>query len=169
MFRYDFNMRKLIYTLALTMFLIPSANAASLMGRLGIGMSEYLPSGMQTLSLKLQRNRSVALGGMFGLDSSNSGANYALGVKMYRLIYEEPQLNFFSAVSGTYYTYQDSTNTTAAGYLVDGTFGSEFSFQGLESIGFSFEFGIGMYTYDNETHIATTGYNMIKSAVHFYL
>ena len=43
------------------------------------------------------------------------------------------------------------------------------NFQGLESIGFSFEFGVSMYNYEGDSHIATTGYNFIRSAIHFYL
>ena len=125
---------------------------------------------MKTLSLKLQRNRSTAFGGFFGLDSSDDGSHYALGLKYYRLIYEEPQLNFYGAFSAATFTYFDEADDeTESGNQVDGLFGAEFNFQGLESIGFSFEFGVSMYNYEGDSHIATTGYNFIRSAIHFYL
>lgn len=144
--------------------------AASQVGRLGVGMSNYLVTGMKTISLKLQRNRASALGGTFGIDSSSEGSFYALGLRYYRLIYEEPQLNFYSTFGGAMFTYNNTDlDATESGYQVDGMFGTEFSFQGMESVGFSFEFGIGMYKNQGETHIATMGYNVLQSAVHFYL
>lgn len=146
------------------------ANAASLIGRLGIGMTSHIESGMKAISMKLQRNRSSALGGHFGLDSSSDGLFYAVGLKGYKYIYEEPQLNFYSALGGTLFTYKNAANDdTENGYQVDGTFGAEFAFQGLESVGFSFEFGVGFSKYQEETHLKTIGHSVIASAVHFYL
>ncbi|MBD64235.1 MAG: hypothetical protein CME62_03455 [Halobacteriovoraceae bacterium] len=144
--------------------------AAGQIGRLGVGMSDHLITDMKTLSLKLRRNRSSALGGNFGIDSSSEGSFYALGIKYYKLIYEEPQLNFYSTFAGNIFTYEnEEEDSTEQGYQVDGMFGTEFSFQGLDSIGFSFEFGVSFYDYNDETHITTNGNNMIRSAVHFYL
>jgi len=161
---------KKILLISLLLISSQGAFAASQIGRLGVGMSNHIVSGLQTISLKLQRNRSTALGGLFGLDSSPDGSFYALGLKYYRLIYEEPQLNFYSSLAGAMFTYKDTTkDATDQGYQVDGLFGAEFSFQGIESVGFSFEFGMGMYKYQGDTHISTLGYNIVKSAVHFYL
>jgi hypothetical protein len=162
-------MKIIIFTMALLFFIPQSSYAASLIGRLGIGMTNHLESQMPAISLKLQRNRSAALGGHFGIDSGSGGVSYALGLKGYKYIYEEPQLNFYSALSGTYFTYKDLAEDTATGYQVDATFGAEFSFQGIESVGFSFEFGLGLSEYQSETHLKTIGHNMIASAVHFYL
>lgn len=148
-----------------------SSYALSLMGRLGVGMSDHLVTNMKTLSLKLQNSRVSAIGGSFGIDTSEAGSFYALGLKYYQLIYEEPQLNFYSAAGANIFTFQDETDegSTESGYQLDGLFGTEFSFQGLESIGFSFEFGISLYNIYDDTHIATTGHNFLKSAIHFYL
>lgn len=146
-----------------------SSYAMPLAGRLGIGMTNQVVTGIDALSLKLQRNRSTAVSGIFGLDSSNEASNYALGVKIYRLIYDEPQLNFYSALGVIGFTYLDTEEKTESGYQLDGTFGAEFSLQGLESIGFSFEFGLGMNRYENKSTVKTVGHHMFMSAVHFYL
>ena len=140
-----------------------------MVGRLGIGMANNLVTGTPVLSTKLQRNRASAIGGVFGLDSNEDGSFYALGLKYYRYIYEEPQLNFYSAFQGNIFTYQnEETEETENGYQVDGTLGSEFSFQGLESIGFSFEFGISFNKYQDQSRIQTIGVNFIQSSIHFY-
>jgi hypothetical protein len=162
-------MRNLSIITITLLFISFNSNATSLVGRLGIGTANTLPNNMPTLSLKLQRNASTALGGVFGLDSSPDGSLYALGIKAYRLIYDEPQLNFYSAFGATVFTYNDDANDVKQGNQIIGTFGSEFMFQGIESLGFSFEFGMGVQNYEGQTHIKTLGYNMIQSAIHFYL
>jgi hypothetical protein len=146
-----------------------NALAMGLAGRLGIGMSNQVVSGIDTLSFKLHRNRSTALGALFGIDNSSDASNYAVGGKYYKNIYDEPQLNFYSAFSAIMFTNQNSNDKTINGSQYEALFGTEFSFQGLESIGFSFEFGIGLIDHNGENSIKTTGYNTIVSAVHFYL
>jgi hypothetical protein len=147
-----------------------SSHAMSLLGRLGIGMSKQLVTGMETLSFKIQRNRALAVGGLFGLQSNTESTNYAIGGKLYRLIYDEPQLNFYSAATGAFFSYQNSSSgETENGYQIEASFGTEFSFQGLESIGFSFEFGAGYTKYDGQSTFRTLGHNVVSSAVHFYL
>ncbi|MAX66545.1 MAG: hypothetical protein CME66_06385 [Halobacteriovoraceae bacterium] len=163
-------MKKILFTVLFISSYSSLCHGSSLVGRLGIGATNHLESKMPAISLKLQRNRSSALGGHFAMDSSSNGLDYALGIKGYRYIYEEPQLNFYSALAGTYFTYtNEADDKTEQGYQIDGTFGAEFSFQGLESVGFSFEFGIGLSEYQKETHLKTVGHNMMVSAVHFYL
>jgi hypothetical protein len=164
-------MRNLFGLLALLLMTINSAYAMNLVGRLGIGYSNQVVTGIDTLSLKLQRNRANAFGALLGVDSSSDASNYALGLKVYRVIYDEPQLNFYSAFSGIFFTYQDpeDTDQTENGHQLDASFGTEFSFAGLESIGFSFEFGLGMNKYNGSTNIGTVGYGVLTSAVHFYL
>ena len=161
----------MIKFLSVALFLLFSLSsyAMPLAGRLGIGMTNQVVTGIDALSVKLQRNRSIAVSGIFGLDSSNESSNYALGFKVFKLIYDEPQLNFFSSLGVIGFTYLDDQEETETGYQVDATFGAEFSFQGLESIGFSFEFGMSMNRYLNKTTVKTVGNNMFMSAVHFYL
>lgn len=159
--------RNIIIIIALFTF-STSSFAMSLLGRLGIGTTNQVVTGIDALSIKLQRNRSTALSGLFGLNNSSDSSNYAIGAKVYRLIYDEPQLNFYSSLAAIMFTYQNDGNTES-GYQVDGGFGTEFSFQGLESIGFSFEFGIGLNKYNGGSNIQTYGHHIVTSAVHFYL
>lgn len=158
-----------ILTMALLFSFSLSSYAMPLAGRLGVGMTNQVITGIDAISIKLQRNRSIAVGAIIGVDSNNEESNYAIGAKVYKLIYDEPQLSFYSALTGISFTYQDDDEKTKNGYQVDGTFGSEFSFQGLESIGFSFEFGLGMHRYQDKSSMKTIGNHMFMSAVHFYL
>lgn len=162
-------MKKNLLVVLAALFILQPAYSASMAGRLGIGTTAHIENGMKALSMKLQRNRSTAIGGHFGLDSSSDGTIYALGLKVYRYIYEEPQLNFYSSLGIGIFNYKNANDDLESGYQMEGTFGTEFSFQGLESVGFSFEFGLGLSQYNKETHLKTVGHNALMSAVHFYL
>lgn len=163
--------RQFIAVWLLVFINIPQSYGMSLMGRLGMGTANFLMPNISTLSMKLQRTRSSAVGGIFGLNSGNDATNYAIGLRYYKIIYDEPQLNFYSFGSAAYFTHQNSLDPeeTLNGHQIDGGFGTEFSFQGLESVGFSFEFGAGFFKYDGDSGFRTIGTDIIRSFVHFYL
>lgn len=161
-------MNKILIALTVVSFSL-NTHALSLMGRMGIGTSNQFVNNMQSISLKVQRSRAMAIGAMIGLDANSDSTNYSFGGKLYRIIYDEPQLNFYSTAMFGLFSYQNATNSTATGYQADVGLGTEFSFQGLESIGFSFEFGIGYSRYNEKNYFKVMGHNMVTSAVHFYL
>lgn len=157
------------FPLLIILFLFAAnAFALNLQNRLGIGFSNQLITEEPVLSLKLQNSYNFAIGGLLGVNSEEDKTNYAAGLKLYRIIYDEPQLTFYLAGMGAFFTYeyQDKTRN---GHQLDASFGSEFHFQGLESIGFSFEFGLGASRFENKNRFSTIGNSFIKSAVHFYL
>lgn len=162
-------MMRIFIVLGLLICNVSNLHAMNLSGRLGVGLSNQVVTGIDTLSFKLQRNRSTALGALLGLDSSSDASNYALGLKGYKLIYDEPQLNFYSALTGIFFTFQNDEDDTKDGYQIEAALGTEFSFQGLESIGFSFEFGVGVIKDQGASTVRTIGHNVLVSAVHFYL
>jgi len=146
--------------------------SADLRGRMGIGATNQLDNGVPALSIKVQRSKTFALGGILGFDSNEDRTLYGAGIKFYRIIFDEPQLNFYLAGLFATQSYFDETkNETTSGFQADGTLGSEFHFSGLESIGFSFEFGITARTGkpNKGTSFQTLGDNFLKAAVHFYL
>jgi hypothetical protein len=146
--------------------------SSDLRGRLGIGASNQLANGIPALSFKIQQNKTYALGGVLGFQSNDDNTLYGAGLKFYRIIFDEPQLNFYFAGMFATENYVDEIKSeTKYGYQVDGTFGSEFHFHGLESIGFSFEFGITARNADSKrgTSLETMGDQFLKAAVHFYL
>jgi hypothetical protein len=145
-----------------------NALAVNLIGRMGMGYSSQFANDLPALSLKIQRSRATAVSAMLGLKSDPDDTNYALGAKIFRIIYDEPQLNFYMSGMAAYLTNNEKGNNKS-GYQVDGTFGAEFFFTGLESIGFSFEYGVSLNRLSQGTTFQTTGYHLISAAVHFYL
>lgn len=159
--------------LVFMMVILPSISMATdLRGRMGIGATNQLDNGVPALSLKIQQSKTFALGGLLGFDTNEDRTLYGAGIKFYRIIFDEPQLNFYMAGLLATQTYPDDDGSgTTNGYQIDGTLGTEFHFSGIESIGFSFEFGLTARTGKptGGTSFQTLGDQFLKAAVHFYL
>jgi hypothetical protein len=163
-------MKHLIYFFLLALAL--PAFAADLRGRLGVGASNQLANEIPAISLKIQQSKTFALGGLIGFKSDENNTLYGAGVKFYRIIFDEPQLNFYMAGLLAAQNYLDEEkDKVKSGYQFDGTLGTEFHFSGLESIGFSFEFGLSVRKANSTsgTSFETLGDQFLKAAVHFYL
>jgi hypothetical protein len=153
---------------AIAIFLLSSPlHAMERISRLGIGFANQMANGLPTISFKLQRSKSFAFGGQFGYSNADNGGGHAAAVKVYRNFFDEPHLTFFGAILGGMISETTNAESTS-GFQVDVTLGSEFSFPGLESLGFSVEFG-GSMNKINDFVIETVGNNYFVSAVHFYL
>lgn len=137
---------------------------------MGIGATNQLANGIPAISLKVQQSKTFALGGLLGFKSNEDDTLYGAGVKFYRIIFDEPQLNFYLAGLFATENYIEK-DKTKSGFQVDATMGSEFHLTGLESIGFSFEFGLSARNADPDggTSFETLGDQFVKAAVHFYL
>lgn len=144
-----------------------TAAAYEKLNRLGLGMSNQLKNDFPALSFKIQKNRSFAFGGLFGVSTDPNNGGYGAGLKVFRNIFEEPQLNFYFAGMGA--LLSNKTNGSSySGFQFDLSLGSEFHFSGLQSLGFSFEFGASAFK-KKDFVFQTLGNNFIVSAIHFYL
>ena len=136
-------------------------------GRLGVGMTNQLKNDVTALSFKIQRSKSFAIGGIVGYDSNDTNGGHGFGLKLYRNFFEEPLLNFYGSFTAAIINQKTQT-TDQSGFQFDITMGSEFSFSGLQSLGFSFEFGASLNKLDDFV-VQTTGSQFIVTAIHFYL
>lgn len=160
-------MRKIIILSFLSLSF--SSFAVSNMGRLGVGMTNELANGVPSLSVKVRKNKTFALGGVAGIKSSPDNKDYGFGLKIYNSIYDEPNLNFYSAILLAATTYRDSNDDSKSSFQVNAVFGSEFFFTEIQSLGFSFEFGFSSYKEASGSTISTLGNNFLKAGIHFYI
>lgn len=160
-----------IFLIILALLLPSLAMGADLRGRMGVGMTNQLANDIPAISIKVQQSKTFALGGLLGFKSDEDNTLYGAGLKLYRIIFDEPQLNFYMAGLLATETYLDENNKIESGYQIDGTMGTEFHFSGLESLGFSLEFGLSVRKAqpNGGSSFETLGDNFLKAAVHFYL
>lgn len=157
-----------LITLLISSFLyLHSANGTERIGRLGIGLTNQIKNGLPALSFKMQKSRSLSFGGMFNIDTSSTGG-WGAGIKLYKNIFEEPQANFYSSVLAAITNTKQTAGGGKTGFQIDATFGSEFSFTGLTSLGFSFEAGVSFNKVDDFA-IQTVGNGFVTGSIHFYL
>lgn len=145
-----------------------SAFAVERRGRLGIGFSNQLQNELPAISFKIQRSRSFAFGALLGVSTDDNDGGLGAGIKLYRILFDEPQLNFYTSLLGAYLRNNNGANASQSGFQFDITLGSEFSLVGLQSLGFSVEFGVSMNKL-NDFVVETTAGGLIVAAVHFYL
>jgi len=157
----------LFLLIASILLLSPSALAMERSGRLGIGFANQMANSLPTISFKLQRSKSFSFGGQIGYSNDDNGGGSAAALKLYRNFFDEPHLTFFGSVLGGMIS-RNTAGSTESGFQVDITLGSEFSFPGLESLGFSLEFGAS-FNKINDFVVESVGNNFLVSAVHFYL
>lgn len=152
------------------LLLSSSAWAVDRRGRLGVGFSNELDLGVPQFSLKIQKSRSFALGGIVGFNTAEKTGTLGAGLKLYHNIFEEPQLHFYSAFLGAVSKKkiqggEDSRNDIQCNL----TLGSEFSFAGLQSLAFSVEMGLSFLKSEEFTIGTTGGGSFLVASVHFYL
>lgn len=154
----------------LIIFITFSSNAFALnkRGRMGVGLTQQLKSDIPAISLKTQRSPIYAFEALFGLQLSDGNDNMGAGAKIYRIIFDEPLVNFYAAGMGAILK-SDKYSASSTGFQFDFTFGSEFSFVGLESLGFSFEFGVSVNQLNDNFTLETVGNHFVVAGIHFYI
>ena len=159
----------LSYVIALILTLVFQIEcfASHQRGRLGLGFSNQLITGIPAISFKLQTSPTLARGGIIALSTNETSGGHGAGIKVYRLIFEEPQLNFYGSLLAGLLGKKSGT-TSQSGFQFDFNLGTEFHLKGIESIGFSFEFGVSLNKLDNFA-IEIRGNHILTAGVHFYL
>mgnify|MGYP000356727625 CR=1 FL=1 len=160
---------KSTFLITITTFLLSlSTYAIDRTGRLGLGMSNQLKNDIPAISFKIQKSKGTAFGAMIGADTDEKDGGWGAGFKVYRNIFDEPQLNFYGALMVGVINQKLGVGESNTGFQADATLGSEFSFTGLSSIGLSFEFGVSFNKMD-DFRVQTVGDSFIVAAAHFYL
>lgn len=159
-----------LFLMAHLLFINPSQATPDIYNRLGVGFSRQLKTEVPAISVKIQKTQTLAIGAMLGFKNSDqgSGGGYGAGLKVYRNLFAEPMLRFYSSLMVGLVSRKTAT-VTQSGMQIDGTFGSEFHFPGIESLGFSFEFGLSLNKIGGVFNIETVGNHFLVAGVHFYL
>jgi hypothetical protein len=137
-------------------------------GRLGLGVSNQLKTDAPSFSFKLQQSRSFSLGGLVSVNTAKDGG-FGGGLKLHRHFFEEPHLVFYGSLLVAYLSDKRGSGVeTQSGFQADLTLGTEFHFQGLQSIGFHVDFGASFTKLDDFV-IETVGSQFLIMGMHFYL
>lgn len=159
--------RFVLITCLFFFFLSPPSLSMTREGRIGVGFSNQLTGDFSALSLKLQHTKAFATSTLLGLSTRDDEGGHGIGLKFHQLFLLEPRLNVYGALL-TAWNYQEVPGRNESGIQLEFTLGTEFSFEGLNSLGFSCEVGISLFD-QNGFVMEITGRDFLSAGIHFYL
>lgn len=147
------------------------ASAKDLSSRLGIGIKNNSAVDLPQLATVYYPNEDFALTAGLGTDTEENNSKFVFNVGARRILFKENNMNFY--YGGQVGMLNIETPTGAgnsdkeSGFELNVVFGAEFFFTGLDSLGFSFEGGVGLSSLD-ETRFRTIGDHPLKAGLVFY-
>lgn len=161
-------MKFMLTSLLLVIGLISSqAQAKDLTNRLGVGYrNSYVTFTLPSIAAFYYPSPDLGLVGTLGVDTEQDNSRFGLGVGVRRVIFKEDAMNFFMGGQVSMINNEVSTQKDN-GFEIAATVGGEFFLHGLDSLGFSFESGVGI-TNVKKTRFRTLGESFVNGGMAFY-
>lgn len=162
--------RILIWSLvgfSIVLLSLRQAEAKDLTSRLGAGFSNQFSEGLPSLAVKYYPDPNLGIGAALGVDTQENNSKFGFMAKLYRILFSESNMNFYMG-AGAGLVSVEVNNDSDSGFEVAGYFGGEFFFTGLESLGFSFEAGVGVTSINSEVRFRTIGDDPFRAGMTFY-
>lgn len=159
-----------VATLALALLFASTptvVHAKDLTSRLGLGYSEQFSTELPSVALRYWPDPKFGLGAALGVDTEDDNSRFGFMVRLYRIIFTEDNMNFYMG-TGAGLISIETANDNNSGFELNGFFGGEFFLPGLDSLGFSFEAGVGVTSISSEVRFRTIGDSVMKAGVTFY-
>lgn len=140
--------------------------AKELSSRLGVGYRNAFPFDLPAISAIYYPRADWGLVGALGVDTEYQNSKFGVQVGLRKIVFKENQMNFFMGGSLAMVSREVNTQTDS-GFVMDALVGSEFFFQGLDSLGFSVETGISVSNI-SRVRFRTLADSLLRAGVVFY-
>ena len=152
--------------IACSLCFLSGALAKDLSGRLGVGFNNEFSNStsarqVPALSAKYGVSKDFHIEGDLGFNTLSPAA-FTVGGKVFKNIFYETNLNFYTAVGLAY------LKDTQSGVEVLGVLGAEFFIPGIDSLGFLFELGVSASNVTGSFALKTIGATFLQAGMHFY-
>lgn len=152
----------------LLLLLSSTAMAKDLTNRLGIGYANQFSTDLPAIAAKYYPSQELALTGALGINTGPSDSKFGFMVKVQRVVFPEDNMNFYMGAGAGLLSNKVGNSTNESGFELLGFAGGEFFFTGLDSLGFSFEAGVGILSVTSGVTFRTVGDSPFKASVIFY-
>lgn len=142
------------------------AREKDLTHRLGVGLKDNTSISVPSLGAIYYFNQDLAFTSGIGVDTMKDNSKFQANIGLRRSVFKEENMIFFLAGQVGMITNEVAT-VKDTGFDMNATFGGEFFFTGLESLGFSFEAGIGVSSLKN-VRFRTVANDPFKAGIVFY-
>ncbi|MCB0394793.1 MAG: organic solvent tolerance protein [Bdellovibrionales bacterium] len=144
-----------------------TVQAKELTNRLGVGYSNEMSVDLPSIAAQYYPSPELGLSAALGVETGDDLSNFGLLIKVYRIIFPEDHMNFYmGAGAGLLSTKVDDDNES--GFELSGFVGGEFFIPGIDSLGFSFEGGIGIVSLSSGVEFRTIGHHPLQAGMIFY-
>lgn len=164
-----------VFLLGLTFLFghVQSVHAKDLTNRLGVGYANQFSEDMPSLAVRYYPSPQLGLTAALGVDTGDDGTSapskFGFMVRIFKIIFIEDNMNFYMGTGAGLLSREDlSTKETDSGFELTGFAGGEFFFPGLESLGFSFETGVGVTSISSDVRFRTIGDHPLRAGITFY-
>ena len=147
----------------------PSVEAKDLANRLGVGYAnQFGVSGdLPSLAVRYYPSLDVGVAAQLGVDTQKDASKFGFMGKVFRIIFMEDNMNFYMGAGGGLIS-QEIAGENDSGFELNGFIGGEYFFSGLDSLGFSFEAGVGVTSVNSEVRFRTIGDHPLRAGIVFY-
>jgi len=159
---------KLVLILAIAVLCSLNVDAKDMNHRLGIGpKSPFSVPALPGMAIHYFPNAEYAFTGALGINTEKDESKFGLQGGVRRILFEEKNMNFF--IGGALgLISQEFAGANHSGFELLVTAGGEFFFQGLENLGFNFDFGIGVSSLKKSNRFFTVGQAPVSGGIIFY-
>ncbi len=144
--------------------------AKDMTNRLGVGYKNQFAIDGLAGGVAAQYYPSADLGfsAALGVDTQQSNSKFGFMGKVYRIIFTEENMNFYMGAGAGLISNQTNAASTDSGFELNGFTGGEFFIHGLDSLGFTFEAGVGISSMGSGVRFRTFGDSPLRGGIIFY-
>jgi hypothetical protein len=153
---------------AVSILLVTSqASAKDLSHRLGVGYKNQFGIDMPAIAVQYYPGPDLGFSASLGVDTEKDNSKFGVNAKLYRIIFEEDNLNFYLG-AGAGMLSKETLGKNENGFELMAFAGAEFFFTGLENLGFSFEAGTAVTSLSSNVRFRTYGDHPLRAGIIFY-
>ncbi len=138
--------------------------------RLGVGYkNQFAVDGLAGgVAAQYYPSADIGFSAALGVDTQQNNSKFGFMGKVYRIIFTEENMNFYMGAGGGLISNQTTAANTDSGFELNGFVGGEFFLHGLESLGFTFEAGVGISSLSSGVRFRTFGDSPLRGGIIFY-
>lgn len=155
-----------LFSFALVSMIASTAFGKDLSSRLGVGIKNNTSFDLPSLAAVYYPSADIGITGGLGIDTQKDNSKMTLNVGVRRILFREDHSNFYFGGQAALIN-DEVAGDKQSGFELNALFGAEFFFTGLDSLGFSFEGGVGVASLE-EVRFRTFADHPFRAGIIFY-
>ncbi len=144
-----------------------AVQAKVLTNRLGIGVKQDSAlDNLPEIATVYYPTPDIGVTGGLGIDTKKDESRFSFNGGVRRIIFKEDNMNFYLGGRLGLINYEKASDKKS-GFELSGLFGGEFFLPGLDSLGFTFEGGVGVVS-TSDVRFRTLGDSPLSAGIIFY-